>query len=134
LQPSRSRADRHVVAELQDLVVEGGARPVVQVRYDRMAYDSGRDGTIRVTFDTGLCCRFDLRPLVPDDRDFPLPVLTEDMAVVEIKTIGPVPIWLRNAAGEFGLHARSMSKYCQSLDRFDAAVSRFPLNPAEMLV
>jgi len=53
--------------------------------------------------------------------------------VVEVKTIGPVPIWLRNAAGEFRLHARSMSKYCQSLERYDGAVSRFPIDPAELL-
>jgi hypothetical protein len=133
LKPGRSRADRHVVAELRDLVVEGGARPVVQVRYDRMAYDSGRNGTIRVTFDTGLRCRFDLKPLAPDDRDFPLPVVADEIAVVEVKTVGPVPIWLREAAGQFGLHARSMSKYCQSLERFDPAVARFPVDPALIL-
>jgi hypothetical protein len=133
LKPGRSRADRHVVEELQDLVVVDGARPVVQVRYDRMAYDSGRNGTIRVTFDTGLRCRFDLQPLKPDDRDFPLPVVEREIAVVEVKTVGPVPIWLRNAAGEFNLHARSLSKYCQSLERFDPAVSRLPLPTAEIL-
>lgn len=133
LKPGRSRADRHVVAELRDLVVDGGARPVVQVRYDRMAYDSGRDGTIRVTFDTGLRCRFDLKPLAPDDPDFPLPVVADEIAVVEVKTVGPVPIWLREAAGQFGLHARSMSKYCQSLERFDPAVARFPVDPAFVL-
>jgi hypothetical protein len=133
LKPGRSRADRHVVAELRDLVVDGGARPVVQVRYDRMAYDSGKDGTIRVTFDTGLRCRFDLEPLKPDDRGFPLPVLDREIAVVEVKTIGPVPIWLRNATGEFNLQAQSLSKYCQSLERFDSTVARYPMSPAEIL-
>ena len=129
----RSRADLHVVAELQDLIIEGGARPVVQVRYDRMAYDSGKDGTIRVTFDTGLRCRFDLQPLKPDDRNFPLHVVDEEIAVVEVKTIGPVPIWLRQATGKFQLQSRSMSKYCNSLERYDSAVARFPINPAEIL-
>jgi hypothetical protein len=93
LEPGRSRSDKKLVAELRDLIVADGARPVVQVRYDRMAYDSGPAGTIRVTFDTGLRCRFELRELVPDDRDFPLPVLDRDSAVVEVKTIGPVPVW-----------------------------------------
>jgi hypothetical protein len=130
LKPGRSRADLHVVEELRDLIVAGGARPVVQVRYDRMAYDSGRDGTIRVTFDTGLRCRFDLKPLVPDDRDFPLPVVDREVAVVEVKTIGPVPIWLRGAVGKFRLNACSMSKYCNSLERFDPAVTRLPVRPA----
>lgn len=121
---------RHVVAELRDLVVDQGARPVVQVRYDRMAYDSGRDGTIRVTFDSGLKCRFDLKPLEPDDQDFPLSVMGADVTVVEIKTIGAVPLWLRAAAGRFCLGARSLSKYCNSLERFDPAVARHPLQMA----
>ena len=133
LDPSRSRADQRVVAELEDLVVREGARPVVQVRYDRMAYDSGKDGTIRVTFDTGLRCRFDLKPLKPDDPDFPLPVVDREIAVVEIKTIGPVPVWLRDATGRFHLHARSMSKYCNSLERFDPAVARDPVEIAMVL-
>lgn len=133
LRPERSRADRHVVQELRDLIVEGGARPVVQVRYDRMAYDSGREGTIRVTFDTGLRCRFDLKKLIADDRDFPLPVVDREVAVVEVKTIGPVPIWLRKAAGQFQLQSQSMSKYCNSLERFDPAVARQPLDPLALI-
>lgn len=134
LRPERSRADRHVVQELRDLIVDGGARPVVQVRYDRMAYDSGREGTIRVTFDTGLRCRFDLKKLIPDDRDFPLPVVDREIAVVEVKTIGPVPIWLRKAAGQFQLQSQSMSKYCNSLERFDPAVARQPVDPIALIL
>lgn len=123
----RSKADRHVMAELRDMVVAGGARPVVQVRYDRFAYDSGREGTIRVTFDTGLRCRFEMKPLVPDDADFPLPVVDRELAVVEVKTIGAVPVWLRAATSRFGLQAQSMSKYCLALERYDPVVSRSPM-------
>jgi hypothetical protein len=124
LHPERSRADRHVVAELRDLIVHGGARPVVQVRYDRMAYDSGKDGTIRITFDTGLRCRFELKPLMADDNDFPLPVMDRELAVVEVKTIGSVPLWLREVTGKYRLNPLSMSKYCLSLERYDPAVAR----------
>ena len=127
LEAGRSKADQHVVAELQDLVIKNGARPVVQVRYDRMAYDSGPEGTIRITFDTGLRCRLEMKPLEPDDRDFPLSVVEKDVAVVEVKVIGAVPTWLREATGSFGLQVRSMSKYCQSLELHDPAVTRTPL-------
>jgi hypothetical protein len=53
-------------------------------------------------------------------------VVKHEIAVVEVKTIGSVPIWLRKAAGEFQLQAQSMSKYCQSLERFDPAVAKNP--------
>jgi hypothetical protein len=127
LRPDRARADVHVVEELRDLIVANGARPVVQSRYDRMAYDSGPLGTIRVTFDTNLRCRFKLKPLTPDDQDFPLPILDQDMAVVEVKTIGSVPSWLRAVSGRFGLNPVSMSKYCLSLERYDPVVARNPM-------
>lgn len=123
LEPHRSKADRHVVAELNDMVVVGGARPVVQVRYDRMAYDSGPTGRIRMTFDTGLRCRFEMKPLLPNDPDFPLPVMDREIAVVEVKTIGAVPSWLRDATAKFRLQPQSMSKYCLSLERYDPAVT-----------
>lgn len=126
LELHRSKTDRHVVAELHDLVVVGGARPVVQVRYDRMAYDSGPTGRIRITFDTGLRCRFEMKPLLPNDPDFPLAVMDHEIAVVEVKTIGAVPSWLREATARFSLQPQSMSKYCLSLERYDPAVTRIP--------
>lgn len=127
LLPERSRSDAHVLGELRDLIIDNGARPVVQSRYDRMAYDSGPLGTIRVTFDTQLRCRFLLKPLIPDDPDFPLPIVDRDVAVVEVKTFGPVPPWLRAVTGRFGLNPVSMSKYCLSLERYDPAVARNPM-------
>lgn len=124
MEPGCPGAVAHVVQELKDLVLREGARPVVQLRYERTAYDTGPDGSIRITFDTGLRCRFDLKPLAADDSDFQLSVLENDATVVEVKTIGPVPVWLRQAAGRFHLHACSMSKYGRALERFDPAVAR----------
>lgn len=135
-EPERSSADRNLVEELKDLIIGEGARPVVQVRYDRMAYDYGNDGTIRITFDSDLLCRFSLKPLTADDRDFSLQIMSEKMTVIEVKTIGPVPIWLREVTGKFHLSAQSVSKYCNALERFDPSVARLPLsqkNPTPLL-
>ncbi|TAG11016.1 MAG: polyphosphate polymerase domain-containing protein [Verrucomicrobia bacterium] len=126
LQAGRSQADKNLVEELKDLVVAEAARPVLQVCYHRMAYDYGNKGTIRITFDSSLRCRLNLKPLALDDQDFPMPIVSQDMSVIEVKTIGPVPLWLRHAAGRFNLSPISMSKYCNALERFDPCVARSP--------
>jgi hypothetical protein len=46
--------------------------------------------------------------------------------VVEVKTIGAVPPWLRAVVGRFRLNPVSMSKFCLSLERYDPAVARHP--------
>jgi hypothetical protein len=114
-----SKSDPRVVAEIEDLVVNGGSRPVVQIRYHRYAYDSGRDGTIRITFDTELYCRFRLLPLQPDDPDFELPLLDPGAAIMEVKTIGPVPYWFRQLVGKFRLVPRGFSKYTAALEMYE---------------
>jgi hypothetical protein len=92
---------------------------VVQIRYLRYAYDSGPEGLIRVTFDTGLCCRFRLLPLTPDDPDFELPLLEPGAAIMEVKTIGAVPTWFRSIIGKYGLVPRGFSKYAAALELYE---------------
>jgi hypothetical protein len=118
IEPS-GRTDERVISELEDLVVNQGNRPVVQIRYHRHAYDSGPDGTIRITFDLDPRCRFLLKPLEPDCPDFELPLLDPGMAVMEVKTIGPVPYWFRTLVGRHNLVPRSFSKYAAALEKYE---------------
>jgi hypothetical protein len=113
------RIDERTVSELEDLVVNQGNRPVVQIRYQRYAYDSGPDGTIRITFDLEPHCRFLLKPLQPDCPDFDLPLLEPGAAIMEVKTIGPVPYWFRTLVGRYNLVPRSFSKYAAALEKYE---------------
>lgn len=108
-----------VLAEVHSLVTGDNASPVVQIRYLRYAYDSGPEGTIRITFDTGLCCRFKLRPLEPDCQEFNLPLLEEGASIMEVKTIGAVPFWFRGIIGKFSLVPRGFSKYATALEIYE---------------
>jgi hypothetical protein len=114
-----SPADERVLAEIADLVNQQGSRPVVQIRYHRFAYDSGPEGTIRITFDRDPRCRFRRVPLTPDDPDFELPLLEPGSSIMEVKTIGPVPYWFRNLIGEFNLVPRGFSKYTAALELYE---------------
>jgi hypothetical protein len=113
------RIDERVIDELEDLVVTQGNRPVVQIRYHRYAYDSGPQGTIRITFDLDPHCRFLLKPLRPNCPDFDLPLLDEGAAIMEVKTIGPVPYWFRRLVGRHNLVPRSFSKYAAALEKYE---------------
>ncbi|WP_193210776.1 polyphosphate polymerase domain-containing protein [Luteolibacter marinus] len=114
-----SSVDSRILAEIDNLVNERGSRPVVQIRYHRYAYDSGPEGTIRITFDVEPRCRFRLIPLTPDDPDFDLPLLEPGASIMEVKTIGPVPYWFRNLIGEYGLVPRGFSKYAAALELYE---------------
>jgi hypothetical protein len=122
-----SPADHRILAEIADLVTQQGSRPVVQIRYHRFAYDSGPEGTIRITFDQDPRCRFRRVPLVPDDPDFELPLLEPGSSIMEVKTIGPVPFWFRSLIGEYQLVPRGFSKYTAALDIYEFK-SRPPVN------
>lgn len=106
-----------IVREVKELVATHG-EPVVQIRYDRFAYDSGPDGTIRITFDDNVCCRFDSIALTPGDTNFPLNLLDPGQSIMEVKTIGPVPYWFRTLVGEFRLAPRSFSKYAVAIEKY----------------
>ncbi len=112
-------ANRRVIAEIDELVNQGKTRPVVQIRYHRYAYDSGPEGTIRITFDSDLRCRFRMLPLVPDDPDFELPLVEPGAAIMEVKTIGPVPYWFRRLVGEHSLVPQGFSKYAVALEKYE---------------
>lgn len=118
------KGEERVLAEVHDLVEVAGTEPVVQIRYLRYAYDSGPEGLIRVTFDTGLSCRFRLIPLVPDDPDFELPLLEPGASIMEVKTIGAVPSWFRSIIGRFGLVPRGFSKYAAALELYELKAHR----------
>ena len=104
-----------IVDEVNELV-ESHGQPVVQIRYDRFAYDSGPEGTIRITFDDNVCCRFDGEALEVGDNDFKINLLEPGQSIMEVKTIGPVPYWFRQLVGELRLAPRSFSKYAAAIE------------------
>ena len=111
------RAGRIVIDEVLGMRAAGHI-PSIQIRYDRNAFSSP-DGTLRITFDTLLRCRTSFPRLIPDDQGFSKFIIPEDQSIMEVKSIGPVPYWLRQRAGETGLSRRSFSKYCTSLEKHD---------------
>ncbi|MBB5353038.1 hypothetical protein HNR46_003291 [Haloferula luteola] len=122
---SDDEGDR-VRAELRDLLNQPPKSPVVRIQYHRFAYDSGVDGTLRVTFDTEVRCAFSYEPLLSDDAEPHLPLLEPGWAIMEVKTIGPVPYWFRSLLGRYGIAPRGFSKYAVALERYEFPSSEKP--------
>ena len=117
-----TRHDEKVLAEeVLRLVEETGVKPVMQMRYDRLAFE-GPDN-VRVTFDTAIKCRTERKILLPDDPDFPCVVMPLGERVLELKLFGSAPYWLRELGAKYHLLKTPFSKYCNALEGFDPVVS-----------
>lgn len=114
------RGEKVLAEEVLRLVEEKGVRPVMQMRYDRLAFE-GPDH-VRVTFDTAIKCRSERRALKPDDPDFPDVVVPLGERVLELKLFGSAPYWLRELGARHGLLKTPFSKYCRALEGFDPVI------------
>jgi hypothetical protein len=127
-----SEVDRRVILEVHDLVARRAFRPVMVMRYERMAYSCANSANdLRVTFDTGIFCRMDDLVPVPDDRRFhPSNELHPDgAAVLEVKVNGCIPYWFSRVIAAAGCTLRSHSKYSSALELHDPVLRRM-LAPA----
>lgn len=114
--PAPDLRHERVHRELADLLHARQLRPVVRIHYHRQAFDTGPAGALRVTFDRRLSCALPIAPFTPD-LEPDLPLTDADTALMEVKTIGPVPCWLRQLASRHRLSPASFSKYMTALDR-----------------
>ncbi len=86
-----------------------GLEPSVFLTYEREAFYSLDGGDFRVTFDENILFR---------DTDFSLgskvygiPLLKDNMCLMEIKTAGGMPLWMSRILNEAGVYKTSFSKY-----------------------
>jgi hypothetical protein len=81
----------------------------IYISYRRIAFDGTEDEGLRVTFDTDVRFRsYDLHFERPEDGRLVLPPAG---MLMEIKTLGGIPLWLTRALSENGIFPRSFSKY-----------------------
>jgi SPX domain protein involved in polyphosphate accumulation len=81
----------------------------IYISYRRVAFAGTEDEGLRVTFDTDVRFRsYDLSFERPEDGRLIIP---PDMMLMEIKTLGGIPLWLTRALSENGVFPRSFSKY-----------------------
>jgi hypothetical protein len=94
-------------------------RPVVLVVYEREAFFSKFDDTVRITFDKGL--RGLAYPSVEDlyKEDNLQSALSHDF-IIEVKFNKRFPMWLTPVLSRYGLKSKSASKYTITMDAVKA--------------
>lgn len=118
-----SRYERMVVQEILDLVCNRDFEFLCTMRYDRQAFVGGDDAPdLRITFDTGIACRFEELDLRADDERFEHYIIPKDHAIMEVKTNTVVPPWVRDLVGRHHLVRRGFSKFCTALEQHDPVV------------
>lgn len=83
--------------------------PVVFLGYERDAYASRNGDSFRVTFDTHITSRE--TDLSLETRIYGNQLLPQDRVLMELKTIGGIPLWMTDFLTENRIFRTSFSKY-----------------------
>lgn len=83
--------------------------PVLYLAYDRMAYQEKGNPDFRITFDTNLRSRnYDLKL---ENGDYGNMYFDEKTYIMELKTLGALPLWFVKILSELEIYPSSFSKY-----------------------
>ncbi len=109
LQGAHKRDDSQIGREIDWFLQFYRPAPKVFIAYEREAWAAADGGELRITFDTDLRARsnnVDLR--FGDDG---VPLLAEDLYLMEIKIPGTAPLWLSQLLSANQIFSTSFSKY-----------------------
>ena len=101
--------NKQIFSELDYCFKKYNLKPNMYISYERYSYVSKEDKNLRITFDTNILSRdYDLNL---DKGDYGDKLLNENMYIMEVKTLGSMPIWFTNALAELKIYPTSFSKY-----------------------
>lgn len=84
-------------------------KPAIYIAYDRCSYKGNDDKNLRITFDTNLRSR--RNHLKFQENAKMKQYFEEDYYIMEIKTVGSMPLWLVRTLSEMNIMPTSFSKY-----------------------
>lgn len=89
-------------------------KPIVLIVYDREAFFSKFDESLRITFDKNL--RYKIYPSLENLFSEDLQVLHKNNFILEVKFSEGFPNWLSNLINKYQLSRKSLSKYTMCID------------------
>ncbi len=90
--------------------------PSIYLSYEREAFYSPDDENFRITFDFNIKMRdVDISPY---ESEQDINILSDDIVLLEVKTVKGLPFWFVDFLGENGLYKTSFSKYGTAYNNF----------------
>lgn len=83
--------------------------PKIFIAYDRLSFKGKEDNNLRITLDSNLRYRYDNLKLEEGSKG--KNYFDKSHYIMEIKTLGAMPIWLINKLSELKIYPNSFSKY-----------------------
>jgi hypothetical protein len=111
-----SNDPKHLVAlqNFSRLMIENHAKPKAHVAYQREAWISPHNNSIRVTMDRDVRCSPEPTARMVAEMDNPVTVFGKNV-VLELKFTGRFPDWFRELSRIFGLAQCSAAKYADGV-------------------
>lgn len=109
LDPAMSHPSGQILREMRYFCELYPVKKKVLLCYQREAYAGVEDPELRITFDTGI--RFRQHSLRLDGDMRGTEILPYGKALMEIKAMGSMPLWLTAALSRHGIFPTSFSKY-----------------------
>lgn len=92
------------------------ARPKVHISYDREAWVTSENNSIRLTFDRNVMAERELVPKLLEDRSHATRTELAKHVILELKFTGRYPYWFRDLVETFGLVQIGAAKYCEGVN------------------
>lgn len=105
----KRNTDNQILNEIDYYFQYYKLRPAIYIAYDRCSYKGRKEKNLRITFDTNLRSRRD--HLRFEKRRRLTPYFKENYYIMEIKTVGSMPLWLVRILSEMNITPTSFSKY-----------------------
>lgn len=101
--------DSQIMKELDYLFQYYQLKPKIFIAYDRKSYKGVEDENLRITLDTNLRSRFNHLRL--EEGDMGTPYFDDEHFIMEIKTLGALPLWFVRTLSRLKIYPVSFSKY-----------------------
>ena len=90
-------------------------KPTMFLSYDRIAYYDEKNKDFRLTFDNNITARnYDLQL---ENGIYGEKILDKNYYIMEIKTLGAMPMWLVNALNQMKIYPSNFSKYGEAYEK-----------------